>query len=191
MPNTLPIWTCNEENALLWFDVVLTATEEELLDGLQRAGLRRASNTRLIVQSILLAAVAAWSLVAFFGDGMTEPASLIIAMIALVIIPVMWLVPNAQMKSMARQMGESETKPHMWVFEDGLDFGDTPPANAYYEYSSVFAAAPEEGATLETLVLRFRSDEVVVVPRRLLSDEQWERLLAATAHSDAAQRRHL
>lgn len=176
---------------MIWFDVVLTATEEELFDGLQRAELRRASNARLIVQSIVLAAVAAWSLIAFFGDGMTETMSLIIAIIALGIIPVMWLVPRAQMKSMARQMGESDTKPHMWVFEDGLDFGDTPPANAYYDFSSVFAVPPEEGAAFETLVLRFRNDEVVVVPRRLLSDEQWERLLAATAHSAAAQRRHL
>ncbi len=179
-------------NALvLLFDAVLTATEEELFDGIKRAGLRRASNTRLIVQSVVLAGVAAWSLIAFFGDGMTSLASLLIAAAALVLIPVMWLVPAAQMKQMARQMGESDKKPHMWVFEDGLDFGDTEPPHAYYDFSSIFAVAPEADAPFETLVLRFRSDEVVVVPRRLLTEDQWERLLKATALSAASQRRHL
>ncbi len=176
---------------MLKFDVVLTLTEEEILDGLRRAELRRASNTRLIVQTVLLGGIAAWSLIAFFGGGMTTLPSLFIGVAALVLIPVMWFVPDAQMKQMARQMAQSDRAAHMWVFEDGLDFGDDEPPHAYFDYTAICAMPPEEGAALATLVLRFRNDDVIVVPRRLLTEEQWQWLLQTTADSRAGQRRHL
>jgi len=162
------------------FDVILTATEEELLDGWQRARLRRASKGRLIVQSVLLAAVTVWSLVAYFGSGLEETASLLIGVAALLLIPVMWFVPAWQMKQTVKELAHSDTKPHLWVFEDGLDFGETEPEHAYFDFASVLAFAPKTEADLQTLVWRFRNDEVVVVPRRLLTEEQWAYLLTAT-----------
>ncbi len=172
------------------FDVIFTPTYEELLDGLRRAELRRAGKGRLIVQTVLLLAVAAWAMIAFFADAVKQPMSLVIGIVALVLIPVMWFVPELQMKSMARQMAENGTVMHLWVFEDGVDFGDRQPDGAYYAFSRFFCDFPKED-TLQTLVWRFQNDDVVVVPRRALSEEQWQLLCEKTAVSVAAQRRHL
>jgi len=169
------------------FHVRLTPTEEELFDGLRRSGLRRASKLRLVAQTIALALVAGWSLVAFVMD--QNRMSLLIAVVAVVLIPVMWFVPTWQMKSMARETVESGAFPHMWVFEDGIDFGEEQPERAYYPYDSFYCHQPEADHPFQTMVFRFASDEVIVVPKSLLSDEQWQLLLNKTADSTEPPRR--
>ena len=176
---------------MMLFDVTFTPTYEEWLDGLRRAELRRAGKGRLIVQTVLLLAIAAWAMIAFFADEVKQPMSLVIGIVALVLIPVMWFVPEMQMTMIARKMSESGMALHLWVFEDGVDFGNDPPANAYYEFSRFFCDRPEEDGAMQTLVWRFQNDDVVVVPRRVLSDEQWQLLCNKTAVSRAEQRRHI
>lgn len=173
------------------FDVKFTPTYEELIDGLRRAELRRAGKGRLTVQTILLTMIALWALIAFFAEEVKQPMSLVIGIVALVLIPVMWFVPTWQMSAMARQMADSETAVHLWVFEDGVDFGEEPPANAYYEFSRFFCDKPADDSAMQTLVWRFQNDEVVVIPRRALREEQWQFLCDKTACSHADKRRHL
>ncbi|MBQ9414165.1 MAG: hypothetical protein IJU16_03455 [Clostridia bacterium] len=165
------------------FDVILIPTEEELLNGLQRAQLRRASTPRLIVQTVLLAAVAAWSGIAFFGDGMNSLPSLLIAIVALALIPVMWLAPGARLKAMAKDAAGSGEHPHMWVWDDGVDFGPERPDTAYYMFGAFFVDQNEQ-----SLVFRFASDEVIVVPCRQLTDDQRRFLFEKTAGSTAIRR---
>ncbi len=158
------------------FDVCVRPTEEEWLDGLKRSGLRRAGKGRLLVQTIVLAVVGVTALVAFFLDGMREPMSAVIAAAATVLIPVMWLVPDARMRSMAKTAAEEGAAVHLWVFEDGLNFGEQVTA-AYYAFNGVYWTMPTE-KTQQTLVLRTKSDEVVVIPKRELTDDQWQTLIA-------------
>ena len=158
------------------FHVRLTLTKEEIVDAMERAQVRRAGTGRLLAQTVALLLVAAWSLVAFFGDGMQETMSAVIGVVALVLIPVMWLVPRWQMKSLAQTMAESGSAPHMWVFEDGIDFSEERPEYAYYTFRTFFVSLPNE-RTENTMVFRFPNDEMVIVPRALLTDEQWDFLV--------------
>lgn len=161
---------------MLKFHVRLTPTKEEIIDGIKRAQIRRAGTGRLIAQTVALVLVAAWSLAAFFGAGMKEPMSAVIGVAALVLIPVMWLVPRWQMNSLAQSMADSGAAPQMWVFEDGIDFGEEQPAYAYYTYHTFFVSLPDEN-TQQTLVLKFPNDDIIVVPKALLSEEQWQFLV--------------
>ena len=160
------------------FDVRVRPTEEEWLEGLHRSGLRRAGKGRLIVQTVAMVIVGAVALAAFFLDGMKEPMSAIIAAAAFLVIPVMWLVPEQRMRSMAKTAAEEGSTVHLWLFEDGFDFGEEVTA-AYYAFDAVHYAFPTD-TTLPTLVLRTKSDEVVVIPKRELTDEQWGTLLRLT-----------
>lgn len=172
---------------MLKFHVRLTPTKEEITDALSRARLRRAGTLRNAAQTVALSLVAAWSLVAFFADGMKEPMSAVIGVAALVLIPVMWLVPRWQMNSLAQSMADSGAAPMMWVFEDGIDFGEEQPDYAYYPYHTFFVSLPNEG-TKDTVVMKFPNDDVVVVPRAVLTDEEWhflwEKLTTAPAKKD-------
>ncbi len=161
---------------MLKFHVRLTPTKDEIVDGIKRATVRRAGKVRLIAQTIALVLVAAWSLVAFFGDGMHEPMSAVIGVIALVLIPVMWLVPRWQTNSLAQSMADSGASPQMWVFEDGVDFGEEQPDYAYYPYHGFHVSLPTE-KTAKTLVMTFPNDDIIVVPKALLTDEQWQFLV--------------
>ena len=154
---------------MLLFSVRLTPTKEELVDGMKRARLRKASGTRLVVQTVVLALVCAWSLIAFFGEGMKTPMSLVTGIAALLLIPVMWFVPRLQMQAVAESMVQNGEYPTMWVFEDGVDFGNKQPEAAYYRFGSFFCDTGER-----SLVFRFPNDEVIVVPRRLLSEEDFQ-----------------
>ncbi len=172
---------------MLHFDVRLTLTKEEILDGLDRAQLRRAGKGRLIAQTVAMVLLAAWSLVAFVGNEQKDLMSLVIGVAALVLIPVMWLVPLWQMKSLAQSMVDSGVAPHMWVFEDGLDFGEEQPPYAYYAYHAFFAALPTE-KTKQTIVMRFPNDDVIIVPKALLTEEQWT-LLCEKLTAEAPQKK--
>lgn len=173
---------------MLHFDVLLTLTKEEILDGLHRAQVRKAGKGRLIAQTVALVLVATWALVAYFGAGMQETMSLVIGVAALVLIPVMWFVPEWQMQSIAQSMAESGTAPHMWVFEDGIDFGEERPEYAYYAYTSFFCDHPVPDAAMQTLVMRFPNDDIIVVPKTLLTDEQWTFLMEKTRTSKAGRK---
>lgn len=162
---------------MLLFDIRVRPTEAEWLDGLKRSGLRRAGTGRLIVQTVLMVFIAVMAFLSFFIDGMNEPMSAGIGTAAAAIIPVMWIVPHRRMLSMARIAAEEGSSPHLWVFEEGFDFGEQV-TGAYYAFGDVHWACPEEG-TLDTLVLRTKTDDVIVIPHRELTDAQWDRLINA------------
>ena len=174
---------------MLRFDVLLTLTKEEILDGLHRAQVRRAGKGRLIAQTVALVLLAAWSLIAYFGGGREEGMSLFIGIIAVVLIPVMWFVPEWQMQSIAPSMAENGTMPHLWVFEEGIDFGEERPERAYYSYDSFYCDRPTPDSTMQTLVMRFANEDIVVVPKALLTEEQWTFLMEKTVDSRAGRRR--
>ncbi len=165
---------------MLKTDFTCCPTEEEWLDGLTRAGLRRAGKGRLIVQTVALAVAAVMALVSFFWDGMKEPMSAVIAAVALGLIPVMWFVPQWRMRSTARMAAEEQMTAHVWLFDDGVDVTDREPEKAYFRFADIRVALPTE-ETLDTIVLRFKTDDVVVIPHRALTDEQWTMLTQAFA----------
>ena len=175
---------------MLKFHVRLTPTKEEIIDGLQRASLRKAGTVRLILQATALSIVSVWSLIAFFGGGMQEWMSLLIGVTALVLIPVMWLVPRWKMNSLAQSIVESGAAPQMWVFEDGIDFGEQPPEYAYYPYGSFYVAMPKMTG-LQTIVMKFPNDDVIVVPKGCFTTEEWDFLcekLTATKETKPAKK---
>lgn len=159
------------------FDVRVRPTEEEWLEGLRRSGIRRAGKGRLIVQTVAMVIVGVMSVAAYFLDGMKEPMCAVIAAAAFIMIPVMWLVPEYWLRSMAKTAAAESSTVHLWVFENGLDFGEEVTA-AYYTFEAVHWGVPNEN-TLQTLVLRTKSDDVVVIPKRELTEEQWDVLIQA------------
>ena len=169
---------------MLKTDFTCCPTEAEWLDGLKRAGLRRAGKGRLIVQTVALAIAAVMSLISFFYDGMKEAMSAVIAAVALGLIPVMWFVPQWRMRSTARKAADDHMAAHVWLFEDGLDVSDHEPEKAYFRFADIHVSLPTDD-TLDTIVLRFKTDDVVVIPHRALSDEQWAMLTDVVGKSNA------
>lgn len=163
--------------SVLLFDVRLRWTKEEMLDAVRRAQPRRAGQLRLIIQTVVLLLVAVWSLVAFFGDGMTDTVSAVIGVAALVLIPVMWYAPGWYIRKTIKDAEEQGVYPRLWVFDDGIDFGEAPPAGAYYPFGSFRLLLPQEQDTCQTIVMVFENNEIVVVVKALLTDEQWEFLV--------------
>ncbi len=163
--------------SVLLFDVRLSWTTHEMIDAIHRAELRKAGKLRLMLQTVLLLLVAAWSLVAFFADGMKETMSAVIGVVALVLIPVMWFAPEWHTRRIAKDAEEQGRFPHLWVFDDGVDFGETPPAGAYYPFGSFRCIFLKENDAFQTLVMVFENSEIVIVKKELLSDEQWETLV--------------
>lgn len=80
-------------------------TEDEIYDGLRRSGVRRAGPTRDWVQTVVLALVVVFCLIAFFGGGMQEWGSLTIAVLACALIAVLWIVPALRFRYEAREIG--------------------------------------------------------------------------------------
>lgn len=79
-------------------------TEDEIYDGLRRSGVRRAGPTRDWVQTVVLALVVVFCLIAFFGGGMQEWGSLTIAVLACALIAVLWIVPALRFRYEAREI---------------------------------------------------------------------------------------
>lgn len=162
---------------MLQFDVRLTMTAEDIADALKRAPLRRASKGRLIGQTVALAFVFVWCMVAFIMDDAHEVSSLFIALAALALGVVMWFAPQWQTKQIIRDTVENGKPLHLWVFENGVDFGEEPSQKPYYAFSELTWFLPDE-KTRETLVWRLPSYDVIVVPKARLTDEQWHFLLS-------------
>ena len=158
------------------FDVTLPLTREDVLDGLERAALRRASKGRLIAQTAALGFVFVWSLLAFALDDVHAPMSLDIALTAAAIAVVMWVAPHFEMRKIADDTVQSGKAVHLWVLEDGVDFGDETPETPYYTFGELRWALPTE-KTRETIVWRTPAYDVIVVPKAALTEEQWAFLM--------------
>ena len=161
---------------MLIFDVRYTVSAEHIADALQRAPLRRASKKRLIGQTVALGFVFAWCMTAFILDETHQMSSLFIALAAAALGVVMWVVPKLELRRIINEAAE-DTKPmHLWVLENGIDFGEEVPEKPYYEFAQLTWFLPNE-RTADTLVWRLPSYDVVVVPKEHLTDEQWTWLL--------------
>lgn len=142
-------------------------TEDEIYDGLRRSGVRRAGPARDWVQTIVLALVAVFCLIAFFGGGMQEWGSLTIAVLACALIAVLWIVPALRFRYEAREIAAGDRTLVVRLDEEGIAFGEE--GDAAYPYGRFPVRTYDD-----MLICELPGMQVFFIPRRVAVDEaEW------------------
>ncbi len=153
----------------LW-NVRLTPTPEEWREGLRISKITRPKPWRLALQTVVLTALFLWALVAYIAE--RAGGSLFIAVAAAVLLAVMWLAPAVRERALIKEVCEGPGA-GLWVYEDGVSFGGEPREKAQIPFSQMRILRGEK-----ILALVFSGKQLVVAPRRQLTDEEWESLCA-------------
>lgn len=145
-----------------------TCTAEEWLLLLKRGEVRKAGKVRIGVELGLLLLLAAYCLIAFFGDGMTDWRSFGIAVIAVIVGIVLLVVPEVRFRHEAEQLAQEGRERTVRLYEEGLAFGKS---EEIVPFAQCGARVFEDMA-----VLRFREGALFGIPRRALPPEDWDLL---------------
>ncbi len=143
------------------YDVRITLTEEELYEALKTTAPRKAGKTRIIFQTVLLAAAFVWCLSPLFFGGKPD---IMLCGVAAAVCAAMWLVPPLKMKSDARAMAKSMAPYRLRVYDTGLGFGEEP---TFLRFEELRVFKSEQQLTL------FAQGDVLAVPRRVLDETTW------------------
>lgn len=139
-------------------------TQEEIVFCLKNGTRRRMGKGGLMVETVLLSALALYCLIAYVGEAFQQPSSLFFGVAALFLIAVIWIVPDRRFRSEAARLSEEAAPVHLTVYEDGLLFsGDE-------------ERYPFEGLTCrqtpEMLLLLFGM-QIVGIPKRAADGDCW------------------
>ncbi len=151
----------------LW-NVRLQPTKEEWLEGVRLTGVCRPRGKISVVKSVILLAVGIFALTAYFGQ--REAASLFIGVASLVLLTVVWAEPPFREHMMAREAAKGNGV-RLWVFSDGVSFGSDQPQKVDYPFPALRDYQSER-----ILAWKLDEDQVVVVPKRQISEEQWKEI---------------
>ena len=143
-----------------------TCTEEEIYLCLKRSGQRKAGPVRVGVQIGILLLLTIYCLIGFFADGMTDWRALGVAVIAVTLIVVLLLVPEKRFRHDAAREAELNRQLHVFLYDEGLAFG-TPD-----DILPFSACRPRLYADMA--VLRFAYGAVMAVPKRAMTQEDWQ-----------------
>ena len=142
-------------------------TEDEIYDGLRRSGVRRAGPTRDWVQTVVLALVVVFCLIAFFGGGMQEWGSLTIAVLACALIAVLWIVPALRFRYEARESAAGDRTLVVRLDEEGIAFGEE--GDAAFPYGGFPVRVFDD-----MLICGLPGMQLFFLPRRAAADDaQW------------------
>lgn len=150
-------------------------TQQELYQTLQLT-LRKASKGRLITQSILLVVVAAISLIDYLTAHSPKPTMrLVMVVVALVIMPTQWLLPNWRFRTLAKEMADKGDTLYLTFQQDAIRVGKdeqavTIPLTHCGERLTVY---PKQ----QLAVLNIDQRQWIPIPRRVLPPESWDMLL--------------
>lgn len=142
-------------------------TEEEIYEGLKNSTSRKAGPARNWVQTILLVLVAAFCLIAFFAEGMKTWESLFLGIIALVLIGVLWVVPEKKMRFDARKTAEQRNTVTVRFFDEGLAFGKD--STDIYTFTKLMRVKLEN-----MIIFQLPGFQMILLPRRIMSEEEWQ-----------------
>ena len=151
-------------------EVSITHTEEELVQSITIYERYKGRLTKSIIQTVILAAVIVYSLIAFFAIGMDEIGSLVLAVLAALIIGVIWIAAPIRFRHMAQFQMERKKDLHVFVYPHGLSFGDDENITPFTFY---------RGIVKENMIVIFLAgDQLICLPRRAFSQPAWEILSA-------------
>lgn len=159
-------------------DLRISLTREEILFCVRAGSGRTASRGRLWAQTAILALLAVYCVAAFFISGMEVYATLFIGLAAVALGVVMWVVPEARNRRIASREAEQNKTLHVRVYEDAFGFGD---GESFERLAFEDCRAQRYE---EMLLLRFQGGFLVGIPRRLLSEDDWERMCARLKPED-------
>lgn len=150
---------------------VYTCTEEELYRCLMKGEGRKAGPVRLWIQTGVLAVLAVSMGITFVWEGYTRPQSLVVGVIALVLIVVMWMAPIWRYRHDARQLVEAGKAFRVFLFADGLSWDTPDDPRPFSELKVVMEP--------DLVILQLPYGALVPIPQRVLSKEEWNRLITA------------
>lgn len=165
--------------------LMFSLTQDETYSALLRSA-KMPSKTRLIVQTVILVLLSIYCFIGFGLSGRSSIApnkdytSLGIGIAALVLLAVMWLFPIVYFKFEAKNINKTAKPVTLDVYKDKLVFGGDYPVISQvdkYTYSK-----------FDDMVIIFPGSDVVAVPKRTVTAEQWDIFLQLLQLHD--QKRH-
>ncbi len=148
-----------------------TLTEEEIYAGLTCADTRRRGKGRPWLQSVVLALLALFCFIAFFGEGMKTPGSLILALLACALIAAVWLVPSRVRRNGARREAGEARPVTVCLFADGLAFGgEEEPVYAFSRFPAQLCG--------DLAVCELPGHQLILIPRRVMEENEWQTLIS-------------
>lgn len=142
---------CNMEKT----EVKVQLTEQEIYLCFKHGTSRRTGPLLLWVETVCLLLFAVFSVGAFIMDP-AETSSLFFAAVAVVLIAVLWIVPEKRFRAMARNAAEEKLSVTVSVSDTGISFGGT----EEYTYDRLTCMR------LEQMRVLLFSDQIVGLPDR-------------------------
>ena len=144
-------------------------TEDEIYNGLRRSGVRRAGPSRDWIQTVVLALIALYCLIAFFGGGMQEWGSLTIAILACALIAILWIVPALRFRYEAREIAAQDRTLVVRMNEKGIVFGEE--GDTLFPYGRFLVRTYED-----MLICELPGMQLFFLPRQAAADDaEWEK----------------
>lgn len=132
-------------------------------------GTRRAGKLRNGIQSALLLLVAVNCVAAFVLDEKKDPASLGIAVVALLVLAAIWITPPFRMKYEAGLLAERGDEIQLALYAEEAVFGGK--RQSYVSYGECRATADD------TLLVLEIGGELIGIPRRATDGRGWALLM--------------
>lgn len=95
--------------------------QNEIVEGLKKSGFCKTTGKRAIIESVILAASAVLFLFTYFMKN--DARSLPISIICVLLIAVIWIVPQQGMKNRAKQLADGK-EIHMEIYPDSIVTGE-------------------------------------------------------------------
>lgn len=150
------------------FSVNIRLNEDEIVTCLRKTSKRSKKSSWF--QTVLLLLVVFNCIFSFLTDDKKTFSTLGIAVAALIVVAIIWLVPPLHNRYIAKQEMQSDSSElKLKVYEDTLVFGN--------ETSTSFGFTECRPILCDKLIVLSIGTQVVGIPRRLLSEEEWSLLL--------------
>ncbi|MGI6264920.1 MAG: hypothetical protein ACOYJY_05605 [Acutalibacteraceae bacterium] len=147
------------------FEAAYQLNKDELSRVFDKAYARHASKARLIVQTVLMAAVAVISLIDYITVQPRRTMSLVIAVAAAVVGVAQWVImPLFRRSSVKQQLAENETI-HLAIYENGIGFGEGA-RQMIFDYENCRLIA------LDGMLIVRIHQEYIGVPDRVIGDDR-------------------
>lgn len=154
----------NEKTVDGWEELSYTLTQDEWRTALSHIQ-RKATRGRMIVQSILLLALAAYCLIPILAG---KEGSWPVAAVALVLLAVQWIAPEMIFRRQAAERAAEAPVLRLWLSDTAVAVG-----TGEQRVERALADCREEWQQHgDMLYWRLDKDTVIPLPHRVLNDEQ-------------------
>ncbi|MBP3388501.1 MAG: hypothetical protein J6K98_01350 [Clostridia bacterium] len=156
----------------------IVPTAGEWRTGLYLTRSRRSSLGADIVKTLILFFLVLYCWIPFFAQGMQDRQSFFVGLLSLILGIALWVVPAIALGIDAKKIAAGGQTIHLTVTDESLGFGEEAHCE-WIAYNEIRAKGTEE-----VLALTFDGGSMLVLPRRALDEDAWQRICARLAQNE-------